>query len=179
MRCRFYRQNSMTLKIETGTENKVLREKSKPVGAITGELRSFVLDMVKTMESANGVGLAAPQVARNIRLIVCKFNVGEKNEAIVPMINPQILQLSQETVEEEEGCLSVPGTWGQVTRAVGIIVRYKNLKGQELTLQLSEFNARVVQHEVDHLEGVLFTDKAKKIKKALRKSLKAKNASEI
>jgi peptide deformylase len=164
------------MKIQTGTENEVLRAKSKPVGAITGALRSFALDMVKTMEAAEGVGLAAPQVGRHIRMIVCKLNPGEKNEVIVPMINPELLQCSEETAEGEEGCLSVPGTWGQVQRSCTIIVRYKNLKGQELTLQLEDFNARVIQHEIDHLNGVLFTDKARDIKKDPKK---AKASSEI
>lgn len=158
------------MQIQKGTENEVLRTKSKPVGAITGALRSFALDMIKTMEAAEGVGLAAPQVGRHIRLIVCRLNVGEKNEVIVPMINPQILQSSEETAEDEEGCLSVPGTWGQVERSTSIMVRYKNLKGQELTLQLEGFNARVVQHEIDHLDGVLFTDKARDIKKDPKKA---------
>jgi len=150
----------MTLKVETGTENKTLRTKSKPVRAITGELRSFTLDMIKTMEAENGIGLAAPQVGRNIRLIICKLNPTEKNEVIIPMANPQIIQASDEMAEDEEGCLSIPETWGQVSRHKTILLRYTDIKGNEMTLELTDFNARIIQHEIDHLDGILFTDKA-------------------
>jgi peptide deformylase len=155
----------MTLKVETGTENEVLRKKSQPVRAVTGEIRSFALDMIKTMEAEEGIGLAAPQVGRHIRMIVCKLNPTEANEVVIPMINPALLHLSDETESGEEGCLSIPGTWGQVVRAKTILVRYTDLKGSESTLELSDFNARIVQHEIDHLDGILFTDKAKGLKK--------------
>ena len=154
----------MTMQIETGEKNKTLRTKSKPVPSITGELRSFVLDMIKTMNAENGVGLAAPQVGRNIRLIICKLNPTEKNEVIIPMVNPTLLSLSEETEQGEEGCLSIPKTWGQVTRHKSILVRYTDLKGKEMTLELKDFNARIIQHEIDHLDGILFTDKATDIK---------------
>lgn len=152
------------MKVETGTENEILRAKSKPVRAITGELRSFALDMIKTMEAEEGVGLAAPQVGRNIRLIVCKLNPTEKNEVIIPMANPALLQVSDEMEEGEEGCLSIPGTWGKVNRFKSILVRYMDIKGNEMTLELTDFNARIIQHEIDHLDGVLFTDKATDVK---------------
>jgi peptide deformylase len=158
------------MKVETGTENEILRTKSKPVPAITGELRSFILDMIKTMDAEEGVGLAAPQVGRNIRLIICKINPTEKNEVIIPMANPTLLSLSEETEKGEEGCLSVPGTWGQVVRHKTILVRYTDLKGKEMTLELTDFNARIIQHEIDHLDGVLFTDKATDVKKGESKS---------
>lgn len=155
----------MTFKVQTGTDNKILRTVSKPVKAVTGELRSFALDMVKTMEAENGVGIAAPQVGRNIRMVICKLNPTEKNEVIVPMINPVLLEASDDMVKGEEGCLSVPKTWGQVTRHRRVMVRYTNLKGKELTLELTDFNARIIQHEIDHLDGILFIDKAEDIKK--------------
>ncbi len=148
------------MQLQTGDKNEILRTVSKPVRQVTPELRSFALEMVKTMELENGVGLAAPQVGRNIRLIVCKFNHGEKNELILPMFNPSILSFSKKEKAGEEGCLSLPGLWGKVTRPIQILVRFTSLKGQEQTLEVNDFNARIVQHEIDHLDGVLFTDKA-------------------
>lgn len=146
----------MSMQVLKGAKNKTLRTVSKPVGAITAELRNFALDMIKTMDSENGVGIAAPQVGRNIRLVICKFNPGDKNEVLVPMVNPVIIQLSEETVWGEEGCLSLPDVWGMVERARDVIVKFKNLKGEELTFELSDFNARIIQHEINHLDGVLF-----------------------
>jgi len=158
----------MTLQLQTGSDNETLRTTSKPVQTVTGELRSFALDMIKSMQAENGVGLAAPQVGRNIRLIVCKLNPEDKNELILPMVNPEILQLSQEEEEGEEGCLSLPGLWGKVTRPKTALVRFQNLKGHEQTLELTDFNARIVQHEVDHLNGILFIDKAVDVKKSTK-----------
>jgi len=155
----------MTLHLQTGAENETLRKVSKRIPAVTGELRSYALDMIKSMESENGVGLAAPQAGRNIRMIVCKLNPGEKNEVIIPMLNPSLLQVSEEMEEGEEGCLSLPGVWGIVPRHVSILIRYTNLKGHEQTLEFSDFNARILQHEIDHLDGILFIDRATKIKK--------------
>lgn len=150
----------MTMQVETGTKNQVLRTVSKPVRQVTKELRRFALDMVKTMEAEQGVGLAAPQVGRNIRLIICKLNPGGKNEVIIPMVNPTVLEESDIREEGEEGCLSLPGVWGKVERAKSVLLRYTNLKGKEQTLELNDFNARIVQHEIDHLDGVLFVDRA-------------------
>ena len=153
----------MTFQVQTGTENETLRTPSKPVRSVTSELRNFALDMIKTMHAEKGVGLAAPQVGRNIRLIVCMLNPGDKNEVVIPMVNPVILQESEDRALGEEGCLSLPGVWGKVDRSKQIIVRFLNLKGKEQTLELVDFNARVVQHEIDHLDGVLFVDRAEDI----------------
>lgn len=170
----------MALKVEQGTENKILRTISIPVKTITAELRSFVLDMVKTMQIENGVGLAAPQVGRDIRLVVVKLNPGGKNEIIFPMVNPEILEISDEQEDGEEGCLSLPGVWGKVRRASRVLVRYKNLKNQEQTLELLHFNARIIQHEVDHLNGILFIDRAFQIEEKKRSKKRAKgDAAEI
>lgn len=158
----------MTLFVEKGSENKILRTISKPVATITGDLRNFASNMIKTMELERGVGLAAPQVGRNIRLIVVKLNPGEHNEIVFPMVNPVIIETSEETEEGEEGCLSLPGIWGKVQRASRIVLRYRNLKNTEQTLELKHFNARIIQHEIDHLDGVLFVDRAFEIEEAQR-----------
>lgn len=167
----------MSLKLQQGNENETLRTVSKPIKTITGELRSFAVDMVKTMEVEQGVGLAAPQVGRNIRLIIVKLNPGEKNEIVFPMVNPEIVQHSDAQEDGEEGCLSLPGVWGKVKRYSHLTVRYKNLKNDEQTLELHHFNARIIQHEIDHLDGVLFIDRAFEIEE--KKRLKRKGAAEI
>lgn len=152
--------------VVTGKTNEVLRTVSKPISKITGEHRRFAQEMIKTMEEENGVGIAAPQVGRNIRLVICKLNPGEKNEVIIPMVNPTLLHKSEDAVEEEEGCLSLPGYWGKVARSSNVLLRYTNLKGVDQTLELNDFNARIIQHEIDHLDGVLFIDRAEDVQKA-------------
>ncbi len=160
----------MIIDVVKGIDNKILRTVSKPVAVINADIRKFAQDMIKTMEYEKGVGIAAPQVAKNIRMVICKFNPGGANEVIVPMINPEILELSEDLQNAEEGCLSLPGLWGHVKRAKYAIVTFKNLKNQSQTLELSGYNARIIQHEVDHINAILFADKATDLEqKALRK----------
>ena len=144
----------MPLSLQTGQDNKILRKKSEPIKEITKKNQKFIKEMEKSMKKEGGVGLAAPQVGENIRVIVTLLN----GKNVIPMINPEIIYHSDEVELGEEGCLSIPGIWGQVKRYKAITIRYKTPKGQELTLKLDGFNARVVQHEIDHLDGVLFTD---------------------
>jgi len=144
----------MLLKIETGENNPVLRKKSEPLKAINKKILRLINDMGKIIKKESGAGLAAPQVGKNIRLILVLLN----NKNIIPMINPEIITHSEETEYAEEGCLSLPGKWGNVQRCKEITVRYSDEKNGERTLKLSKFNARVVQHEIDHLNGILFTD---------------------
>ena len=144
----------MTLVLETGEDNEILRKKSEPVKEITKKTQKFIKEMEKVMKTENGVGLAAPQVGENIRIIVNLLN----GKNVTPMINPEIIEHSDEVELGEEGCLSLPGVWGKVERFKAITLRYKTPKGQDITLKLEGFNARIVQHEIDHLDGVLFTD---------------------
>lgn len=144
----------MILTVETGTDNEILRKKSKPVKTITKETQKFIKKMEETMMAEKGVGLAAPQVGRNERIIVALFN----QKTIMPMINPEITAHSDDTVVGEEGCLSLPGQWGNVRRFKDISVKFQTAKGEDRTMKLSDFNARIVQHEIDHLNGILFTD---------------------
>lgn len=148
------------LKVETGKENKVLREKSKVVKTIDRALLKIIKDMEETMEAESGCGLAAPQIGRNIRLIVVKLNQSTEQEVNLAMINPEIIFRSEETYIDTEGCLSLPEYFDEVERAMDIIVKFKDTKSREKTLKLSELNARVIQHEIDHLDGILFADKA-------------------
>lgn len=162
----------MNLQLQTGTSNQILRNISKPVKKITKEHQELVQKMIETMELEKGVGLAAPQVGKNIRLIVCKFEPGTEHEWILPMINPELLKCSDTKVYGEEGCLSVPGFWGKVERADHIFVRFQSLEGTFHTMELWDFNARIFLHELDHLNGILFTDLAKDVKEAVAKRKK-------
>jgi len=147
------------LKVETGTNNAILREKSKPVRKIDRNIQKLIKDMEITMEVDNGCGLAAPQVGQHVRIIVVKLNQLTDQELNIAMINPEIVFRSEETYIDTEGCLSVPDYFDEVERAMDIIVKFQDIKGREQMLKMSDLNARVVQHEIDHLDGVLFTDK--------------------
>lgn len=147
------------LKIITGIDNKILRAKSAPVKKIDRAVKRLVADMIETMQAVDGLGIAAPQVGENLRVFIARLNFDTTNEIIVPMINSEFLKTSEEMEEGEEGCLSVPGKFGIVRRAKSVTVTYTNLRGQPQTLNLSDLNARIVQHETDHIDGILFVDK--------------------
>lgn len=151
-------------KIQQGFENVILRTVSRPVKL--NEIKSAAKlwkDMIKYIKNPdNGwVWLAAPQVWHNIRVIVVSLmkDRDDENFSTVMMINPQILYASDETELDEEWCLSVPGEKGMVKRATDIKLVYLDDKGKTKTLILDHLRARIVQHEIDHLDWVLFTDK--------------------
>jgi len=152
--------------------NPILRQKAKPVGNITPEIRKLVGEMIKVLRpqprKLTGVGLAAPQVGKSLRIIVVW---SRRSRMFLPMINPRIVWHSKRTrlgVPEGknpyEGCLSVPGVWGKVRRYSVIKVRYQNLAGTEITRKFRGFTSIVVQHEIDHLDGILFIDRIKEQK---------------
>lgn len=147
------------LKIITGVDNKILRAKSVPVKKIDRVTKKLVADMIETMQAVDGLGIAAPQVGVNLRIFIARLNFDTANEIIVPMINSEFLKVSEETEEGEEGCLSVPRKFGIVRRAKKVTIKYLDLRGQPQTLNLSDLNARIVQHETDHIDGILFVDK--------------------
>ncbi len=130
----------------------VLREISKPVPEITPRIHKILDDMAETMYDAEGVGLAAPQIAILKRVIV--IDIGE---GLLEMINPEILEKDGEQVGPE-GCLSIPGVLGKVKRAEHVKARFLDRNGKEIVMEATGFLARAIQHEVDHLNGVLFTD---------------------
>ena len=133
----------------------ILRKKAEPVAEITDEIRELVREMFVTMEEEDGVGLAAPQVGRSIRLFVVKAD----DHVERAFINPQIIATSQEVCSYEEGCLSIPKMYEDVIRPERITVQARNEKGRRFTLEAEGFLARVIQHEYDHLEGILFIDR--------------------
>jgi peptide deformylase len=117
-------------------------------------VREFIGSMKETMIDANGIGLAAPQVGRNIRVIVVKLQYGDIQE----MINPTIKWYSDHVVKVEEGCLSIPGKYIELIRPSKISVSFQDLSGKYKRWKLKSLEARVVQHEIDHLDGILMTD---------------------
>jgi len=144
----------------------VLRKKARKVTDFGPELQTLVDDMVETMRAAPGVGLAAPQVGVPYQLIVVEY--GEKEEEEVQpklyiLANPEIMRTASETEVGTEGCLSIPGFVGDVERPAGITIRGLNRRGKPMRLKADGWLARIFQHEVDHLNGVLFIDRAEKV----------------
>ena len=133
----------------------VLRGKARPVTEVTPEIRAIVADMIETMYDQVGIGLAAPQVGIPLRIMV----VGDDSvREARPLINP-VIAASGGEVTAEEGCLSIPGIFAPVTRAEWVQLEAQDLDGQPVSLRARGLTARVFQHEIDHLDGVLFIDR--------------------
>ena len=135
----------------------VLRQKAEPVTAITPELRSLIADMFDTMYAEEGVGLAAPQVGVSDRVIVVDPHDDETKP--FALINPEILDASKETEKNEEGCLSIPGVRDMVERSSRVRVRGLSEDGEIREFDAEGLLSRILQHEVDHLDGILFFDR--------------------
>jgi peptide deformylase len=156
-----------------------LRARARPVGPVeAAQARDLAPRMLASMYAAPGIGLAAPQVGVLLRLVV--VDVG-KDEAPTPMVlvNPEIISASTETVTQEEGCLSLPGQFAEVTRSARVRLRYQDLDGQRREAEAEGLLAICLQHELDHLDGVLFVDHLSPLKRnmllrKLAKELKAK-----
>ena len=147
----------------------VLRRKARKITTIDKELQTLIDDMIETMREAPGVGLAAPQVGISQRLIVVEYGSDEDEEApkkLFVLINPEISETSEEMEEGVEACLSIPRMMGEVERHQRIVVRGLNRHGKPIKIKLRGWLARIFQHEIDHLEGVLFTDRAARVWRA-------------
>ncbi len=153
-----------TFTIETGEDNPVLRAKAKPVARVDKSIKKLASNMIDAMKESDGMGLAAPQVGISKRIVIVLLNYNTDHEMIVPLINPEITYFSDDTGKAEEGCLSLPGIYKQVERSKQIRLTYTDTKGKEKMLVLEDMNARVVQHEIDHLDGILFIDRVEKQK---------------
>lgn len=144
----------------------VLREKAKRIKTFDGNLRKLVDDMFETMHAENGVGLAAPQIGQSVRLLVAELEAnrreGEKGFKVA-LCNPEIVKFSDEKATDTEGCLSIPGWVGDVPRHTSITVKAQTPEGKEVRIKAQDYYARVLQHEIDHLNGVLFTDRIEDI----------------
>jgi len=132
-----------------------LRRRANPVGEMTPDIRTLVADMVDTMYDEAGIGLAAPQIGVSIRLIVVSDDETRDARALV---NPTIVEQGGEATAEE-GCLSIPGVFAQVTRAAWVRVEARDLEGRPVSILGRGLQGRVLQHEMDHLDGVLFIDR--------------------
>ena len=149
------------LNIQTGKDNKILRTRSERVQKVDKKISKLIDNMRDTLLAESGLGIAAPQVGENLRVILVRINFDTPEEMVRPFINPEIIFTSKETETAEEGCLSLPECYKPVERFKKIRVRFEDIHGASQILELENLNARIVQHEVDHLNGVLFTDRVK------------------
>jgi peptide deformylase len=139
-------------------ENPKLRKKSIKVSRIDQSIQDLIDDMIDTMHANEGIGLAAPQIGVLYRIIVCEYTDEESEELqLVVLINPEITDRQGEWMAEE-GCLSIPGYFGTVPRAVGVTARGKDRRGKDVKIKTDGVLAHVLQHETDHLDGILFID---------------------
>ena len=146
----------------------VLKQKAEGITQIDEDIIKLAQSMIWTMYAAPGIGLAAPQVNRSIRLIIADLSVGEKKEELLVLINPEIVQQEGSCVMEE-GCLSVPEINEKVVRPERIVAKGTDLNGKERLIEAKDLLARVLCHEIDHLNGTLFIDHLSPLKKNLIK----------
>jgi peptide deformylase len=140
----------------------ILRDKAKRIKTFDASLRKLAADMFETMRANAGVGLASPQIGLSIRLLVAEY-VPDKEEKErgfkIALCNPEIVKVSDEKATGPEGCLSIPGWVGDVPRHLAVTVKAQTPEGKEVRIKAHDYYARVLQHEIDHLNGVLFTDR--------------------
>lgn len=150
--------------------NSILRNKSRRIGFVDDAIREMASDMVQTTldwdhDSEIGAALAAVQIGEPIKLTVVRNDFEDrKNHDFTSLVNPEIVKHNQDKVSDVEGCLSVPGIYGKVKRYTKIKVKAQDLEGNEVRMSLEGFPARVLQHEIDHMEGVIFLDHIKSAK---------------
>ncbi len=152
-------------------DNPVLKQKARRVREIGPQIQTLIDDMIQTMREAPGVGLAAPQVGVLVRVIVVQTPEDEDEPGsgkLYAVINPEIVKASTEIEEGQEGCLSIPGYAGLVNRHSSVMVKGLNRGGKEMRIKAQGFLARVFQHEIDHLEGILFTDRLESADKLIK-----------
>ena len=152
-----------------------LHKPSEPVKAIDGTIHKLLDDMVETMYAAPGIGLAAPQIAVPLRVIIVDLSVGEEAGRLIKLINPEFV-LRQGEQREDEGCLSVPGFGGSPVRPARVVVKGLDPDGRERTYEGTELLARAFCHEIDHIDGLLFVDRLTPLKRDLMKRKLRKKA---
>ena len=152
----------------------VLRKSALPVENITDKTLQLLDDMAETMYDAPGIGLAGPQIGELKRLIVMDCSRDDEKSELWQMINPEVIELSEDNSTLEEGCLSIPGHTAEVSRPDWIKLRFTNVKGKEQQIKAEGLLAACIQHEIDHLNGILFIDHISKLKRDIiwRKVLK-------
>ncbi len=154
----------------------VLRKKCEPIRENSDELQALISDMFETMYNSNGVGLAAPQIGRSIQVFVMDADSiseeeGEESLGPLTLINPEIVEKGEEKTKAEEGCLSIPELRDDVVRPDYIKVKFRDRDFNEQILEVRGWASRVIQHELDHLHGVLFIDYLSAFRRRLHKSL--------
>lgn len=140
--------------VKVGENDEVLRQRAQEVTKVTKKIQKLIKDMIETMYEADGVGLAAPQIGVSKRIIVVDIGEGP-----IALINPKIIEMSPEQEIDVEGCLSILEFQGYVKRAKHVVVQGLDEKEKIVKIEASDFLARAFQHELDHLDGILFTDK--------------------
>ena len=152
----------------------VLRKSALPVENITDKTLQLLDDMAETMYDAPGIGLAGPQIGELKRLIVMDCSRDDEKSELWQMINPEVIELSKDNSTLEEGCLSIPGHTAEVSRPDWIKLRFTDIKGREQQIKAEGLLAACIQHEIDHLNGILFIDHISKLKRDIiwRKVLK-------
>jgi peptide deformylase len=154
----------------------ILTRVSEPVAEITEDIVGLARDMVDTVHAAPGVGLAAPQVGVNKRVVVVDLSVGENKEALHVLINPTLV-LAEGQAVCEEGCLSVPDIKEKVVRPYKVVVRGLDIEGRPVDVEGEDLLARALCHEIDHLDGILFVEKLSPLKRTLIKKKLRKTAA--
>ena len=157
----------MTVKIILTEPNKLLRQISQPVDHVGENEQKLMDDMIETMYAANGIGLAAIQIGFPQRIIVMDISKDKKNKSPMYFVNPIILNKATEQSTYEEGCLSVPDQFAEIDRPNKCEVEYLDYNGEKKLLKAEGLLATCIQHEVDHLEGILFIDYLSKLKKSM------------
>ncbi len=148
--------------------DEVLKRKALPVEEINGKLQRLIDDMIETMYRAPGIGLAAPQVGVSRRLIVLDVGYKDGKSSLITIINPE-LTLTDEIIDSEEGCLSVPGHIVNIKRSAKVLVRGIDREGKPLEIEAEGLLARALQHEIDHLDGILILDRLGPFRRELLK----------
>ena len=158
----------------------ILRRESSPIEQVDDELRNLLDEMLKTMYSASGIGLAAVQIGILKRLIVIDISKEDQSKNPIFLVNPEITFKSKNTSVYEEGCLSLPGHFAEIERPAECKVNYIDYNGQKKELQANGLLATCIQHEIDHLNGILFVDYLSKLKKdmIIKKLIKQKKESD-
>lgn len=143
----------------------VLRQRATEVPGVTAEIRQLIADMFDTMYAEEGIGLAAPQIGESVRVIV----VDPHEEGVEPfaLINPKIIEHSDDTDRAEEGCLSIPGLREVVERAISVVVEGLDREGNPKRMEAEGLVARILQHEVDHIDGIVFIDRVSPLKRRM------------
>jgi peptide deformylase len=157
--------------------SEVLARRAAPVEGIDEELRLLVEDMVETMYAAPGIGLAAPQVGVSKRVVVIDLTGGTEEEGLIALVNPEIV-MREGSVDSEEGCLSLPELSLKVCRAARVTVRGFDIDGNPVEVEGDELLARALQHEIDHLDGILLLDRTGTVNRELAKRKLGKTPAE-